>query len=183
MQKIYKVLGVDPGLSSATAAVFGYADGAKVPEILGVLDIPTKGEGTTKRIDGQAFFDWLEKMEPDIGYVEVANTMPAIPDKFGNRRGMGAGSSGRYMRAAGALENTVDLFGIDIVYVQPVTWKRSLGLIGEKKASSLELIRALYPAVADTWFKRQKDHNRAESCLLAIYGAARCDLISLQEAA
>ena len=163
--------------------MIGYVNGAKIPEILGIFDVPTKGDGPAKRIDGQSFFDWLEKMEPDIAYIENANTMPAIPDQFGHRRGMGIASAGRYMRAAGALENTVDLFGIDTVLVQPAVWKRSLGLIGENKTGSLDLIRGLYPNVADQWFKRKKDHNRAEAVCLAIYGAARTDLIQLKMAA
>lgn len=180
---IKRCLGVDPGLSSATATVFGYGDGSIFPEILDIFDIPTKGEGTTKRIDAQKFFDWLERTDPHIAYIENANTMPAIPDENGFRRGMGAASAGRYMRAAGSLETVVDLFGIDTVLIQPVTWKRALGLIGENKGGSLELIRGLYPDCADKWFKRQKDHNRAESALIALYGAARCDLIKLQMAA
>jgi len=182
-RRITKILGLDPGLASATASVFGYANGKNYPEILGIFDIPTRGEGTSKRIDVQAFFDWLEKLEPSIAYIEAANTMPAIPDKFGNRRGMGIASAGRYMRAAGALEACVELFGIDIVMVQPRTWKSALGLSGPNKRDSLDLIRDLYPEMADVWFKRQKDHNRAEAVGLAIFGAARCDLISLQAAA
>jgi hypothetical protein len=180
---VKSVLGLDPGLATATAAVFGYADRATIPEILGVFDIPTKGDGSAKRIDGQAFFDWLETMNPNIAYIENANTMPAIPDQFGHRRGMGIASAGRYMRAAGSLETVVDLFGIETVLVQPAVWKRSLGLIGENKTGSLDLIRGLYPAVSDQWFKRQKDHNRAEAVCLAIYGAMRTDLISLERAA
>ena len=180
---IRKILGVDPGLASATASVFGYREGSSSPEILAVFDIPTKGEDAAKRIDACAFGNWIDRMEPDICYMENANTMPSLPDKNGFRRGMGVASAGRYMRAAGALEATVDLCGLDIVFVQPVTWKRALGLIGENKGGSLELIRGLYPGCADKWFKRQKDHNRAESALIAIYGASRTDIISLQTAA
>ena len=106
--------------------------------------------------------------------------MPSFPDKFGKRRGMGIASSGRYLRAAGALEATVELFGIDVVIVQPRTWKAALGLSGPNKRDSLDLIRSLYPDMADVWFKRQKDNHRAESCLLSIFGAARCDIISVE---
>lgn len=180
---VKRILGLDPGLSSATAAVFGYPDGSSFPAILGVLDIPTTGDGTTKRINVQAFFDWLETMNPDVAYIEVASTMPSFPDQNGVRRGMGIASAGRYLRAAGALEATVELFGIDIVYVQPRTWKRAFELSGPDKGNSLDLIRGLFPHLADTMFKRQKDHNRAESCLLAVYGAARHDLINLRVAA
>jgi hypothetical protein len=182
-QMIRRCLGLDPGLATATAAVFGYADGSRSPDILGIFDIPTRGDGTAKRIDVQALFDWLEKMNPQIAYLENASTMPSMPDQFGNRRGMGIASSGRYMRAAGALEACVELFGIDIVMVQPRTWKAALGLSGSNKGGSLDLIRGLYPDMVDIWFKRKKDHNRAEATLLAIYGAARADLISLKMAA
>lgn len=180
---VTRVLGLDPGLSTAAAAVFGYEKGSNVPHIIDIIDIPTRGDGSAKRINGQAFFDWLEKTEPHLAYVENANTMPSIPDQFGNRRGMGVASAGRYLRAAGALETVVDLFGIETIFVQPVVWKRALGLIGENKTGSLDLIRGLYPDVSDKWFKRQKDHNRSDSVCLAIYGAARNDLISLKAAA
>lgn len=179
---IRRCLGLDPGLATATAAVFGYKDGSRRPEILGVLDIPTRGDGTLKRINVTALFDWLETMSPDIAYIEAANTMPAIPDRFGVRRGMGIASAGRYMRAAGALEACVELFGIDTVMVQPRTWKSALGLQGPDKTLSLSLIRGLYPDLADKWFARKKDHNRAEAVCLAIHGAARADIISLKAA-
>jgi hypothetical protein len=162
--------------------VFGYEAGHNHATILDVYDVPTKGEDTAKRIDSCAFGNWIDRMEPDICYCEAANTMPAPADANGFRRGMGIASAGRYMRAAGALEATIDMCGVEIVMVQPVTWKRALGLIGENKNGSLELIRGLYPDCADKWFKRKKDHNRADSALIAIYGATRCELITLQAA-
>jgi hypothetical protein len=176
---IRRVLGVDPGLASAAAAVFGFHK-HNYPEILGVLDVPTFGEGTTKRIDVVMFRRWLMELDPDFAYVEAASTMPAIPDAKGFRRAMGAGSAGRYMRAAGALEACVELCGIEWCSVQPAVWKRALGLVGPNKGNSLDLIRSTYPNVADKWFKRKLDHNRAEASLIAIWGAARCDLITLQ---
>jgi hypothetical protein len=192
MGMIRKVLGVDPGLASATAAVFGYDGRKNYPEVLGVFDVPTKGEDAAKRIDGRAFWRWIGTMDPDIAYIENANTMPAIPDKSGKRRGMGSASSGRYMRAAGALENTVDLAGIDIVMTQAATWKRALRLIGENKDQSIALAVELCPS-ARQWLPTkvrkgvttdvQKFHNRAESILIALYGAIRCDLVNLRMAA
>ena len=116
---IRKVLGIDPGLATAAAAVFGYENGRNIPGILGVFDIPTKHEGPAKRIDGRPFRDWLTLMRPDIAYIENASTMPAPPNAAGFRARMNAANIGRYMRAAGAIENTVDLQGIDIVMTQP----------------------------------------------------------------
>lgn len=177
---IRKVLGVDPGLATAAAAVFGYERGCNLPTILGVFDIPTKNEGPAKRINGRAFGEWVMRMSPDIAYIENASTMPAPPDAKGHRARMNAAHIGRYMRAAGAIETTVDLCGVDIVMTQPATWKRTVGLITRDKNGSLDLIRALYPEVANRWFKLQKHNHRAEATLIAIHGAVRCDLISLQ---
>jgi crossover junction endodeoxyribonuclease RuvC len=181
MGRILRVLGVDPGLASATAAVFGY-DGPAVgaPRLLGILDIPTKGEDAAKRIDVLEFQRWIGQHDPDVAYIENATAMPAIPDQFGVRRGMGAGTMARYMRATGAIEATVALCGVDIVLTMPGQWKKKLGLTGPDKGKSLDLIRATFPDVADKWFKRKRDHNRAEAALLALYGSLRTDMIEIK---
>lgn len=174
-----KILGIDAGLSSGAAAVYGHDGNAKLPALLAVTDLPTRGEGPAKRIDVTALRMWLMQHDPGFAYIENANTMPAIPDATGFRRGMGAGTAGRYMRAAGATEACVELCGVDWVPVQPAVWKRALGLIGPNKGNSVELARQLFPERAATWFKFKNSHNKAESCLIALYGAMRCGLIDL----
>lgn len=179
--RVSRVLGVDPGSSSGAAAIFGYDGPIRgMPRILGVLDIPTKGEDGGKRIDVLSFQNWIMRHDPQVAYVENATAMPAIPDQFGKRRGMGAGTMARYLRAAGAIEATVALCGIDVVLTMPFQWKRRMGLAGPDKANSLDLIRGMYPEAVPTWFKLQKHHNRAEAALLAIYGAMRADMIDLK---
>lgn len=180
---IRRILGVDPGLASAAACVYGYDGGKNYPQILGVLDVPTTGEGPDKEIDVAAFQRFIRQHDPDICYMEKATTMPSIPDpKTGFRRQMGTATMGRYFAGVGALRAVVRLCAVDIVPVMPGQWKKALGLIGEKKRGSLELVRNLHPESADL-FKLQKHHNRAESALIAIFGAARCDLIQLRAAA
>lgn len=117
--------------------------------------------------------------DPQIAYIENATAMPAIPDEAGNRRQMGAGTTARYMRAVGSIEATVALCGIDVVLTMPGQWKRRMTLSGPDKTDSLTLIRGMYPEVAETWFKLQKHHNRAEATLISIYGAMRCEMIDL----
>jgi hypothetical protein len=181
---IRRILGVDPGLASAAACVYGYDGGKNYPEILGVLDVPTINDDTEKEIDGQAFRRFILQHDPDICYMERATTMPSIPDpRTGMRRQMGTATMGRYFAGVGALRATVRLCDLEIVHVMPGQWKKALGLVGEKKRGSLELVRNLHPESADRWFKRQKDHNRGEAALIAIWGAARCDLIQLRPAA
>lgn len=176
----HRILGIDAGLSSGAAAVYGYDGNTKLPALLAITDLPTRGDDSAKRIDVTKFRMWLMRHDPDFAFVENANAMPAIPDANGVRRGMGAGTMARYMRAAGATEACVELCGIDWVAVQPGVWKKKLGLAGPNKGNSVELARMLFPERAATWFKFKKSHNLAEASLLALYGAIRCDLVQIE---
>src|SRR5262245_10706562 len=85
-QMIRRILGIDGGLASGAAAVYGYG-GKNYPEIIGVIDIPTTGEGPERMIDAPKFGEWIISMAPDICYMERATTMPSIPDpRTGIRR-------------------------------------------------------------------------------------------------
>ena len=175
-----KILGIDAGLSSGAAAIYGYDGNASLPTLIAVTNLPTRGEGPSKRIDVMAFQRWIWLHEPSFAYIENANAMPAIPDASGHRRGMGAGTMARYLRAAGATEACVELCGVDWASVQPGVWKRALGLIGPNKGNSVDLARQLFPERAATWFKFKNSHNKAEACLIALYGAVRTDMIDLR---
>lgn len=175
-----RILGIDAGLSSGAAAIYGYDGNWRTPFLLAVTNLPTRGEGPAKRIDVTKFRDWILQYDPDFAYIENAITMPAIPDATGHRRGMGAATMGRYMRAAGATEACVELCGVDLTSLQPAVWKRALGLVGPNKGNSVDLARQLFPERAATWFKFKNSHNVAEAALIATYGASRCDLIYLK---
>lgn len=174
-----RVLGIDVGLSGA-CTVFGRRTLESTPTILSCLDMPTTGEGGGRRVDCRRLRDWLREWKPDCAYIENASLMPSIPDKFGNRRAMGGATGGRYMRAAGQIEATVDCQDIPIVLIMPAVWKRALNLIGTNKRASLEMARDLFPNV--DWFALMKHEHRAESCLLSVYGASRRGLIRLAPA-
>jgi hypothetical protein len=164
---IRRVAGIDVGLSSAHAAVYGFS-GTSIPRLLTVVEIPTTQD--EKRIDACWLGNWLDRENPDMVYVE-------------NATAMGNGTVSGYLKAAGAIEATVMLTGIDWVPVMPSVWKRAVGLIGEDKKGSVRLARELFPDHADSTFKFWNSHNAAEASLIALYGAARCDLITLQNAA
>ena len=185
-----RVCGIDVGFTGS-AALFGYPDGAvsNRPRVLDVYDFKAIGDAGAKRIDILSFRDWLLVSRISLAYIENANAMPSIPDKTGKRRGMGAGTSARYMRCAGHIEATVACCGIDVVMVSPSPWKRALGLVGPNKGNSISLALELCPE-ARKWLPSkvrkgvatdvQKFHNRAEAVLIAIYGAARADMIDLK---
>lgn len=163
---ISRVCGIDVGLSSAHAAIYGYINA--IPKLLEVTEIPTTLD--EKRVDVCWLGNWLDRESPDIVYVE-------------NATAMGAGTVSGYLKAAGAIEATVMLAGFNWVPVMPSIWKRHLGLIGEDKKGSVRLARELFPEYADSIFKFWNSHNAAEASLLALYGASRCDLITLQAVA
>lgn len=61
----------------------------------------------------------------------------------------------------------VRLLGIDLKRVTPQAWKRFYGLSSDKGAA-LAIVHQFWPHYE--MFKRAKDHNRAESALIARYG-------------
>ena len=81
-------------------------------------------------------------------------------------------TQGSLLRSLGAIETVAECLKWTIDYVQPMTWKRSYGLVGldlphaKVKAKSLEVARKLYPDAAHD-LRLQKFHNRAEAILLA----------------
>jgi hypothetical protein len=161
------VCGIDVGLSSAHAAIYGF-NGSAVPRLLKVVEIPTTPD--EKRIDVCWLGNWIDRESFDIAYLE-------------NATAFGEGTMSSYLKAAGAIEATVTLAGVDWVPVMPSVWKEKLGLIGEDKKGSVRLARQLFPDHAETTFKFWNSHNAAEASLIAVYGASRCDLINLERAA
>lgn len=175
------VAGVDVGLSSAAAAVYGYAEGRNWPRLISTTKIRTIGDAGGKRIDVLWFHNWLVQSGATIAYVENATAMPAPGP--GARRQMGMGTMARYLRACGAIETCVTLAGLHGVLVMPSVWKRALGLLKADKKQSVILARNLFPEHAETTFKYWASHNIAEASLLALYAAARTDLVTLKAAA
>ena len=88
--------------------------------------------------------------------VEDVHTMP----------NQGIASSGKFMRAAGAIEAIATMTGDSMVLVRPQVWKKHHALIGTDKAASLELARSLWPEAP---LKLKKDHNKADALLIALW--------------
>jgi len=171
---ILRVCGIDVGLSSAAAAVYGYPGTNNRKTGLGLMAvwaIPTIGEGPSKRIDVIKFRKWLEYLKPDICYVETGTIRS------------GQASMSKFMRACGQIEATVTLSGIDGILVAPQKWKAAVVLRKSDKNESVRLAREVFPERAKTTFKFFHSHNIAEAALLPLYRASPCDLVKLQFAA
>lgn len=158
------VLGIDIGLTGAVAAVHPNGTAS-------VHDIPTVADGGKgRRICGRGLLLLLrELVAADRAALVLFEDVRARPMGNGSGHGNTMHSQGSLMRSRGIVEAAIDIARFDVCIVQPATWKRWHGLLKTEKGASLDLARSLYPALAGD-LKRKKDHNRAESLLIAHYG-------------
>lgn len=168
------IVGIDPGLTGALGMV-GH-DG----QYLGCVDIPTMQRGEGASVKNQVnvgalaaqLKEWLrdyDKNEVAV-VVERVQPMPAVRHTPGQGKGFqiiqGSASTFSLGHTAGCVEATVTVLGYPLHLVQPGKWKKVLGLTSSKEQCRAAAIR-LFP---DAPLSRMKDHNRAESLLLARYG-------------
>lgn len=139
--------GLDPGSASGAYGIIDQ-DGKYVT----CGDIPT----IDGRVDAIALVQCISLPVECCFAVENVHTM----------KGQGISSSGKFMRAAGAIEATAALTGSFMQLVSPQKWKRHHGLIGTEKKASLELARQLWP---DAPLTLVKHHGRADALLMALW--------------
>jgi len=153
------ILGIDPGLTGAIAALDHNG------QFLGVADIPTcmidgADNATIKReVDVRALWALMRKMIP--GGESVICAMEHISSLGSAVKGDQAKASLAATKAS--IAAVLTLQRLPIHRVTPQKWKRFYGLDSDKDRC-LEVARQLYPFPA---FARKKDHNRAESVLIA----------------
>lgn len=164
------IIGIDPGLSGAAAAI-------NIRKDVTILDMPTKpmewaGIGAN-RIDCRALARGLRTLFGADDAIVVCMEQVGIQ-----------GSGRDAIQTVGSLCGTaclilgaLDIIGVTPRTVSPVTWKKHFGLKrikGEKdaawKARHRDLALKLYPAAPITLAKH---HNRAEALLIAHYGMAQ----------
>lgn len=150
-----RILGIDPGINGACAI---YSVDARAWM---VIDLPTVGEGSQRRINAPALRDWLGKYAVHRAFIESVAAFP----------GQGVSSMFRFGRAVGAIESVVAVASIPITYVVPQQWKRFYGLRGSDKEQSRSMAVQRFPSLA-THLARVMDHGRAEAALIAFFGAA-----------
>ncbi len=144
-------IGLDPGaISGAWGAIDHNA------EFVGCGDIQS--------VDGRINASQLFRTIKDC--VSTFDTAMIAVESVGVMPGQGISSSGKFMRAAGAIEATAELTGYPFVLVRPQVWKKHFGLIGSDKKASLELAR-------EAWMSAPlhliKHHGRADSLLMALW--------------
>lgn len=150
-------IGIDPGLSGAVALLDG---NDKIDDL---IDMPVMAStGKRQQVNGAELAKiiklWQQDSEPITAYVEQVSAMP----------GQGVSSMFSFGKGCGVVEGVMAALGVPVVYVSPGAWKRRAGLIGKPKDMSRTLAQRLYPLAE---LGRKKDIGRAESILIAKYGA------------
>lgn len=170
-------IGIDIGLTGALARV-----GGNLPSR--IVDIPTvadgepragRGTGTfqPRRIHGRQLLNLLRELAPaEEGVLAVIEDVKARPMGNAERHFNSFHSQNSLVLSRGVVQAVLDIAGIRTEVVQPQTWKRLFGLNGADKDDSLQVARDLYPGLAAD-LARKKDHNRAESLLLAHFGSRK----------
>lgn len=146
-----RIIGVDPGCTGALALL---SDGI----LTDVVDMPVlsvrRGKTDKNEVDGLNLVALLHCWQADVGVIE----------QVGGMTGQSASAAFNFGRAAGAAEYIMIALGLRLVRVPPQTWKKRLGVRGDKD-NSLIAAKRLWPAMAHK-FARKKDDGRAESALV-----------------
>lgn len=161
-------IGCDPGLSGALAVLD--QNGLRGVFDLPTMPIPSVGPKALvqRKIDGRALLDLLLKACP-AGEARPTIVIEAVGTMGGANNAVQ--TQGSLLRSLGAIETVAECMKCKVVYVHPQTWKRKFGLIdpklsaSQRKNKALETARRCYPACTE--ISRAKDHNRAESILIA----------------
>ena len=150
-----KICGIDPGVSGALALV----DDGKLVDVRDIpVEIITKTDGRVRRkVDAETLQMVLADLAPDLVVLEHVHASP----------GMGVSSAFTFGQLFGTIETVVRLAGVELQLAHSSVWKRGMNVPADKKATVAEATRLV--GHSDFW-KRAKDHNRAEAALLALFG-------------
>lgn len=150
------IAGCDPGVAPALA--FWWSESNR----LVVADASaTSGKSKTGRTRPipELICAAFEKHQPELVVLEDVHGRP----------GEGVASVDGMARAVGLVHGICVGLRLPCRLVQPVAWKRGMGLLGVDKDASRRLACELWPRQTEL-FKRKSDHNRAEAALLARFG-------------
>lgn len=151
------VLGVDPGIEGAWAAI----DNGR---LVALSKLPTAGDGTSRMVSGTLLADAL------MGFMQVEGPISrVVVERVSARPGQGVSSMFRFGRAVGVIDGVIGGLNLPIQYVTPGVWKRHFGLPAEKEAAR-QLAIQTWPDIAHLAFRLKSDHGKAEAALIALWG-------------
>jgi crossover junction endodeoxyribonuclease RuvC len=164
---IEMIVGVDVGI---TGAISFYKPDQQ--EII-VYDIPVEEQITAGKTKAgnpkkrkQVDLPALKKILSDL---RSSGVTVAVVEKVRSQPNDGAIQAFKFGEVYGSVNAALSMLGFEIVHCTAQSWKKHYKLIGtDKDAARLLAIDIFGPS----YFKRKKDHNRADSALIACYGAS-----------
>lgn len=143
-------IGIDPGLRTGAIGSVDHNG-----QCIYAYDITSDGD----RIDAKALKELIYRLTvPGDAYAICI-------EHVGVRPGQGIASSGKFMRAFGAIEAVSQLCCDRVEMVLPQAWKKAMGLKADKE-ESLRMARELFP---NALLNLKKHHGKAEALLIAEY--------------
>lgn len=168
------IIGIDVGLTGGLCCFEVMAESTTSTKfykrVVDIIDMPTIHEEKTREVDVVALQRWLRGSYADHVFLERVRAMPSIPGAGGVRRSMGATSAFNFGGSFASIKTVVRLSGAPFTLIEPQTWKKRFGLKGSDKEQSRQMALRMMPD-AKGYMERKLDHNRAESLLIAMYGA------------
>lgn len=153
------IYGIDIGLSGAIALFDEHGAFVNVYD-LPVMQMTGSKAFVKNAINAGALYRFFKGVTKagDMAYVEALSPMP--------KNGVGAIFS--QGMSYGAVTAVLQTLSIPFLLIRPHVWKKTMGL-GKGKEEARGLAIRLVPEAAP-FLSRKKDHNRAESVLIAKYG-------------
>lgn len=154
------IVGIDPGKTGALA-LYDPATGG-----LEIQDVPVLRVKSRNVIDHYALariIDLWAKQDPVV-FLELV----------GSRPGEGHAGAFDFGRTYGLLLGICAAHFLRVEHVTPASWKAALKVKGDKDVSR-QRASALLPRHSGLW-ARKMDDGRAESALIALYGARQMTL-------
>ena len=164
------IIGCDLGLTGAWSKI---VDGS----LIDMADMPvmqrgTKSAAVKNQVNAAALAELLRTWTAGYDrHTECIVVMERVQAMGGSKNGRSQGVSSSFSlgHTAGIVEGVVSALGIPHEIVSPATWKKALGVPGgeDQKNVARAMAQRWYPGAS---LARVKDHNRAESLLIARYG-------------
>lgn len=164
------VIGIDLGLSGALTKIVdgSMADMADMP----IMQRGTKSASVKNQVNPAALKSlltaWTEGHDRKVECLVVMERVQAMGGSK-NGRSQGVSSSFSLGHTSGIVEGVVAAMGIPLEIIAPAQWKKALGL-GKDKEQARAMAQRYFPQAS---LARVRDHNRAESALLAKWGYDR----------
>ncbi len=149
------ILGIDPGLCGALVLLHQ-------SRRIDIFDIPTlKAKSRGREVNWSEVARWIDT----IGAAHIDH---AVIETASARPGQGVSSMFKFGYVCGGLRGMVAAYSIPVTMVSPQRWKREMGVPAAKdgaRARATELLPE-----SSEFFRRVKDHGRAEAALIALWG-------------